>query len=90
VVVARRKEHHLFGLRRLDHAPRVGPDARAPREHTEVHRLEVGECVVGTLDQQHRLPRVDFLAVVQRVYDQLVPPLGAEFQDGDRLVDAAE
>jgi len=90
VVVARREEHHFLGLRRLDHEPRVGADARAPREDAEVQRFQHREGIVRPLDEQHRLPRIDLVAVIQRVHDQLVPALGAQLEDRDRLVDAPQ
>ena len=69
---------------------RVGPDAGPAREHTQVQGLEVGEGVVGTLDQQHRLPRLDGVAVVEGEDFQLSPLLGAQLQDRDGFVDAAQ
>ena len=59
-------------------------------EHAEVDGLEVGEERVVALDRQHGLPRLDPVAVVERVHGERVPVVRAELQDRDRLVDAAE
>ena len=90
VIVAGRKEHHFFRLRRFDDQPRVGTDARASRQHAEVERLEHREGVVRPLDEQDRLPRLDFLSIIERVHDQLIPALGAELQNRNRFIDAAQ
>jgi len=90
VVVPRGEEHHLLGPRGVDDATRVGPDLGAPGEHAQVERLQVGERVVRPLDEEHRLPRLDLVAVIQGVHLELVPLGGAQLEDGDRLVDAAE
>src|SRR5207302_9906178 len=50
----------------------------------------MSERVVWPLDEEHRLPRLDLVAVVQGVHLELVPLGRAELEDGDRLVDAAE
>ena len=60
--------------------------ARTPR----YERLEVGEQRVVALDRHHRLPRLDAVAVVERVHRELVPVVRAELEDRDRLVHAAE
>ena len=65
-------------------------DQRPPREHAEVDGLEVREARVVALDRQHRLERVDPVAVVERVDGQVVPVVRAELEHGDRLVDPAE
>ena len=90
MIVAGREEHDLFRLRGFDHLPGVGADARAPREHAEIERFEHREGVVRPLDEQHRLPGLDFVSIIERVDDQLIPPLGAEFQNRNRFIDAAE
>src|SRR5205823_14136836 len=72
------------------HAAGVGPDLRAAGEDTEVQGLEVGERVVRALDEEHRLPRCDLVAVVQRVDLELRPLHAAQLENRDRLVDAAE
>ena len=68
----------------------VRRDQRPPREHAEVDGLEVGEERVVALDRHHRLPRLDPVAVVERVDGQRVPVVGAELEDRDRLVHPAE
>ena len=90
VVVARRHEDDRLAVRRLDDAGGVGRDQRPPGQHAEVDGLEVGEERVVALDRHHGLPRLDPVAVVERVHGQRVPVVGAELEDRDRLVDAAE
>ena len=48
------------------------------------------ECRVVALDRQHRLPRLQPVAVVEGADRQPVGLVRAESQDRDRLVDAAE
>jgi hypothetical protein len=50
----------------------------------------MGEEGVVAGDRKHRLPRLDPVAVVQRVHLELLPSVRAELQDGDCLVHAAE
>ena len=50
----------------------------------------MGEERVVALDRQHRLPRLDPVAVVERVDGERVPVVRAELEHGDRLVDPAE
>ena len=50
----------------------------------------MGEERVVALDRHHRLPRARLVAVVERVDGQLVPVVGAELEDRDRLVHAAQ
>src|SRR6266513_2075712 len=90
VVVPRREEHHLFRLRRLDHAPRVRADSGAACQHAEIQGLQVGERVVRSFDEERRLPRLDLVPVVQRGDLELAPVHAAQLEDGDRLVDAAQ
>ena len=90
VVVARREEEDRLPARRLDDAADVGRDQRPAGEHAQVARLQVGEERVVALDRHHRLPRRDLVAVVERVHGQLVPVVGAELEDRDRLVHPAE
>src|SRR5438128_9862612 len=61
----------------------VGADPGAPRQHAEIQGLEVRERVVRPLEEQHRFPRRDLVAIVQRVHLELLPPLAAKFQDRD-------
>src|SRR5207237_9310187 len=68
----------------------IDTHARPSGQHAEVERLEYRECIVRPVDEQHGLPRLHLFAVVQRVYDELVPPLGAQFENRDRLIDAAQ
>ncbi len=60
------------------------------REHAEIHGLEMRERRVVALDRHHRLVRLELVAVVERVHRQLVEAVGAELEDRDRLVHAAE
>ena len=90
VVVAGRHEDDRLAGGRLEHTGDVGRDQRPPREHAEVDGLEVREQGVVALDRHHRLPRLDPVAVVERVDGQRVPVVGAELEDRDRLVHPAE
>ena len=45
---------------------------------------------VVAFDRQDRLVRVEQIAVEERVHRQRIPVVGAELQDRDRLVHAAE
>ena len=90
VVVPRREEEDRLPAGGLDDAADVRGDERPAREHAEVERLEVREEGVVALDRHHRLPRGDLVAVVERVHGQLVPVVGAELEDGDRLVHPAQ
>ena len=90
VVVARGHEDDRLAVGRLDDPRRVRRDQRAPGEHAEVDRLEVREERVVALDRHHRLPRLDPVAVVERVDGERLPVVGAELEDRDRLVHAAE
>ena len=90
VVVTRREEEDRLAAGRLDNPPDVRGDERAAGEHAQVAGLQVGEERVVPLDRHHRLPRGHIVAVVERVHRQLVPVVGAELEDGDRLVHPAE
>ena len=91
VVVARREEEDRLAARGVDDDPAdVRRDERPAGEHAQVDRLQVREERVVALDRQHRLPRRDLVPVVERVNGQLVPVVGAELEDGDRLVHPAE
>ena len=90
VIVPRREEHHFLRFRRLHDLAGIRAHARAPRQDAQVQRFQHRERVVRSLDEEHGLPGLNLLTVIQRVHDQLVPALGAELQDRDRLVDAAE
>ena len=90
MVVPRGEEHHLLGRGGLDHAPRIGADAGAAREDAEVEGLEVGESVVRPLDQHHRFPRLDLVAIMERVHGEVLPLHRAELEDRDRLVHAPQ
>ncbi len=90
VVVPRRHEDQRLAVRRLEHVHDVRRDQRAPRERAEVDGLEMGERGVVAVDRQHGLVRLEALAVVERVDLERVEPVGAELEDGDRLVHAAQ
>ena len=90
VIVTRRHEDDRLAVRGLDHLGDIRRDARASREHAEVDGLEMREQRVVALDHHHGLPRLDPVAVVQRVHGQLIPVAGAELEDRDRFVDTAE
>ena len=90
VIVARRKEHDRLRMRGVDHEPRVRAHARAPREHAEVEGLEMGEHLVRAFDRHHRFPGLDRLAVVERAHRERAPVIGAELEDRDRLIHAAQ
>ncbi len=103
VVEARREEEDRLAARGVDDAAHVGADERAPREHAEVHGLQVGEEGVVALDRQHRLPPRQLVAVVERAHVELVPAVHphplvtfrdvaprAQPQDGQRLVHPPE
>ena len=74
VVEARGEVEDRLAAGRLDDVAHVAADQGAAREHAEVERLEVGEEAVVALDRQHRLPRLDLVAVVQGAHLQPVPP----------------
>ena len=86
----RREVEDLLPVRRLDDAAHVRRDQRPAREHAEVDGLEVAEERVVALDREHRLPRRDQVAVVQRAHLEVVVAVRAELQDRDRLVHPAE
>ena len=90
VVVPGRHEDHRLAVRGAQDVDRVRRDQRAAREHAEVHGLEMRERRVVALDRHHRLVRLELVAVVERVHRQLVEAVGAELEDRDRLVHAAE
>jgi len=50
----------------------------------------VREAAVVALDRHHRLPRLHLVALVERLHLEGAPVVGAELEDGDRLVDAAQ
>ena len=68
VVVARGEEEDRLAVGRLHHLADVAHDARAPREHAEVDRLEMGEQRVVAVDLEHRLPGLDLVRLVERVH----------------------
>ena len=73
VVVARREVEDRLAARRAHDLAHVARDQRAARERAEVDGLEVAEERVVALDRHHGLPRLDLVAVVERVHDELVP-----------------
>ena len=90
VVVPRRHEDDRLPVRGLEDAGGVRRDQRAPRERAEHDGLEVRERRVVALDRHDGLPRLDPLAVVERVDGERVPVVRAELEDRDRLVHASE
>ena len=90
VVVPGGHEDDRLAVRGAEHALGVGRDQRAAREDAEVDGLEMAEQGVVALDRHHRLPRLDRVAVVEREDLERVPVVGAELEDRDRLVHAAE
>ena len=90
VVVPCRHEDDRLAVRGEQHALRVGRDQRSPGQDAEVHGLEMPEDGVVALDRHHRLPRLDPVAVMERGDLERVPVVGAELEDRDRLVHAAE
>src|SRR5205807_1162614 len=58
--------------------------------HAEIQRFQVGERVVRSFDEEHRLPRLDFVPVVQGGDLELAPVHAAQLEDRDGLIDAAE
>ena len=73
VVVARREVEDRLAARRAHDLAHVARDQRAARERAQVDRLEVAEERVVALDRHHGLPRLDLVAVVEGVHDELVP-----------------
>ena len=73
VVVAGREVEDRLAARGAHDLAHVARDQRAPRERAEVDRLEVAEERVVALDRHHGLPRLDLVAVVEGVHDELVP-----------------
>ena len=59
-------------------------------ERAEDDRLEVGERRVVALDRHHGLPRLEAVAVAERVDGQAGPVVRAKLKDRERLVHAAE
>ena len=100
VVVAGGEEDDRLAAGGVDDLAHVAHDQRAAGHAAEVDRLEVGEQRVVALDRHHRLPRLDLVALVQRVDLELVPavlpravgapPPGALPEHRERLVDPAE
>ena len=100
VVVAGGEVEDRLAVRRLDDLAHVAHDQRAARHAAEVDGLEVGELRVVALDRHHGLPRLDRVALVQRVDLELlervdpapvlVSVAGALPDHRERLVDAAE
>ena len=90
VVVPRGHEDDRLAVRRLDDASRVRRDQRTAGERPEDDRLEVGERRVVALDRHHGLPRLEAVAVAERVDGQAGPVVRAELEDRERLVHAAE
>ena len=90
VVVTGGHEDDRLAVRGAEHPLGVGRDQCAPREDAEIDGLEMGEEGVVALDRHHRLPRLDRVAVVERVDLERVPVVGAELEHRDRLVHPAE
>ena len=100
VIVPGREVEDRLAARGADDLADVARDQRAARERAEVDGLEVAEERVVALDRHYRLPRLDLVAVVEGVHDELVPAglpaaVGARAptaltEDGDRLVHPAQ
>ena len=56
----------------------------------EEQRLEMREARVVALDGHHRVPRLEPIALVQRVHLERGEVVAAQLEQRDRLVDAAE
>ena len=90
MVVPRRHEDDRLAVRGLEHVHDVRRDQRPPRERSEHRRLEERERRVVPFDLHDGLVRLDAVAVVERAHLELVELVGAELEDRDRLVHAAE
>ncbi len=87
------EEHDRLRPGRLDNEPCVGGHSRPPREHAEVHGLEVREGDIRSADEHHRLARRDPVAVAQRQHLDVRPLVSfgeTRLQDGDGFVHSAE
>jgi hypothetical protein len=90
VVVAGGHEDDRLAVGSLEDACGVRRDQGAAREGPEHHGLEVRERGVVALYRHDGLPRLDPVAVPQRMDGQPRPVVGAELEDRDRLVHASE
>src|SRR4051794_591954 len=100
VVVTGGKEEDGLAGRGLDDRGDVAHDQRSARQASEVDRLQMREQRVVALDREDRLPRLDAVALVERMDDEVAPavlpaavsrpPARALPEHRDRLVDAAE
>jgi hypothetical protein len=97
--MAGREEEDGLAVRGIDHRLDVAHHQRAPRQAAQVHRLQMREERVVALDREHRLERLDRVALGERVDLEVRPAAlpaavdvapGALGEDGDRLVDPAE
>ena len=90
VIVPRRHEDDRLAVGGFQDLHDVGGDERTSSEDAEVRGLQMCEQRVVALDRHHRLPRLDAVALVERVHGEHVPVVRAELQDGDRLVHSTE
>ena len=100
VVVAGGEEHDVLAAGGVDDGPDVAHDQRAAGHAAEVDGLEVRELGVVALDRHDGLARLDPVALVEGVDDEVVPRRhphavgadvpGADLQDRDRLVHPTE
>src|SRR6202165_1774782 len=90
MIVASWKEDDLLALRRVNDPADVSGDLGAAGEDAQVDRLEPGEEGILALDRHHGFPWRHLVAVIEGVYAELGEILGAELEDGDRLIHAAD
>ena len=90
VIVARGHEDHVLAVRGPQHVDDVRRDQGAASERAEVDGLEMREGRVVALDRQDRLVRRNLVAVVERMDRQRVEVFGAQLEDREGLVHAAE
>ena len=90
MIVAITEQDHGLRIRRVHRVARVGTDARASRQNPEAEGLQVREAGDGAVDREHGVPSIVVLSFRQRLDGDGTPILGAELQDRDRFIDAAQ
>ena len=73
VVVTRGEVHDRLWRGGLNDFAHIGRDQTAARKAAEVDRLEVTEEGVVALDRHHALPRLDLVAVIERMDLEVLP-----------------
>ncbi|GAC1651886.1 MAG: hypothetical protein NVS4B3_13310 [Gemmatimonadaceae bacterium] len=90
VILSGGEVEHALGAGRVDDLPGIGGDPGAAGEASQEQGLERRKVVIYALDRHHGVPRFDAVAFIERVDSEGTPVVGALFEDGDGLVDAAQ